>query len=231
MEFLGRGLIEALHLLISGDAETLHAILVSLTCTVTAVGLATLLAVPYGAWLGLYSLPGRRLQVFGLRVAMSVPTVVIGLVVFAFFSRRGLLGELDLLYTRTAITLGEFLLAFPLLGSLAYGATVRLESRLVETALTLGASRSLALFKVLGEVRPSLVAALLATFGRCVTELGIALTVGGNLAFRTRTLPATTQLELSRGRFAAALAPGILLLLMAAAVVIAAQWLEREDRP
>lgn len=232
MNFLAEGLAEAARLLWSGDARTYHAVLVSLLCTTTAVGLAALLAVPYGAWLGLYrSTPLRRLQVFSLRVAMSVPTVVLGLLVFAFLSRRGLLGGLDLLYTRTAIIAGEFLLAFPLLGSLVYGATARLEPRVVETALTLGARRGQAMMKVLGEVRPALVAAMLAAFGRCVTELGIALTVGGNLPLHTRTLASTAQLELSRGRFAAAVAPGVLLLLLAAVATMLASWPEGDDRP
>ncbi len=229
MNFLLEGLGEAWRLIVSGDAMTLHAVLVSLFCSLSALFMAAVLAVPYGAFLGLYGLPGRRLQVFLLRVAMSVPTVVIGLLLYALLSRQGLLGGLDLLYTRAAIIAGEFLLAFPLLASLTYGATVRLDRRMVETALTLGAGRGQALAKVLGEIRPALVAALLATFGRCITELGVALTIGGNLALRTRTLPSLTQLELSQGRFASALAPGIILMLLAAMASIIGQQLEKES--
>jgi tungstate transport system permease protein len=70
----------------------------------------------------------------------------------------------------------------------------------------------------------------MAAFGRCVTELGIALTVGGNLPMRTRTLASTAQLELSRGQFAAAVAPGVLLMLLAAGATMLAHWLEREKR-
>ena len=230
MDFFGQGLLEAARLILAGDARTYHAVLVSLTCSVTAVSLAALLAVPYGAWMGLYRPRGYRAQVFGLRVAMSIPTVVLGLLVFGLLSRRGLLGGMDLLYTQVAIIAGEFLLAVPLLGSLVYGATARLDPRVVETALTLGAGRWQALLKVLSEVRPALVAALMAAFGRCVTELGIALTVGGNLPLRTRTLASTAQLELSRGQFAAALAPGVLLMLLAAGATMLAHWLEREKR-
>jgi len=90
----------------------------------------------------------------------------------------------------------------------------------VETALTLGASRRRALLTVLGEVRVGLVAAYLAAFGRCITERGIAVTVGGNLAMRTRTRPSTIQLRLSVGEFATALAPGILLHLLAGVAAV-----------
>jgi tungstate transport system permease protein len=231
LEFLWDGLQEAVRLVVTGDAETFHALWVSLVCTLTSISLAALVAIPYGAWLGVYRPRGHRAQVFCLRVGMSFPTVVIGLLVFGFLSRKGPLGPIDQLYTKTAIITGEFILAFPLLGTLAHGATASLDRRVAETALTLGASRTRTLFKVLGEVRVGLVAAYLAAFGRCVTELGIAITVGGNLRMRTRTLPSAIQLEVSKGNFAAALAPGLILLLLACVAAIVTHRLSREDRP
>jgi tungstate transport system permease protein len=217
-------------LLLEGDAATYHATWVSLLCTILAITLAALLGVPYGAWLGLYRPRGWRAQVFLLRVGMSVPTVVIGLLVYGFLSRSGPLGTLGLLYTKGAIVLGLVLLAFPLLGTLAHGAAASLDPRVVETALTLGAGRWRALLKSLGEARVALAAAYLAAFGRCFTELGIAITVGGNLKMRTRTLPSSIQLELGRGDFAAALAPGFLLLLLAAVAAMLTHRVSREAR-
>lgn len=230
MGFFWGGIREAVRLLFSGDASTYHATYVSLLCTFASITLAALLAVPYGAWLGLYRPRGWRAQVFLLRVGMSVPTVVIGLLVFGLLSRSGPLGSLDLLYTKTAMTVGLVLLSFPLLGTLAHGAAASLDARVVETARTLGASRWRALLTSLGESRIALAAAYLAAFGRCFTELGIAITVGGNLKLRTRTLPSSIQLELSQGDFAAAVAPGILLLLLAAVAAVLTHRLAREAR-
>ncbi len=230
MDFLWGGVREAVRLIAVGDAATYHATWVSLLCTLLAITLAGFVAVPYGAWLGLYRPRGSRAQVFALRVGMSFPTVVIGLLVYGFLSRGGPLGRLDLLYTKTAIVLGEFLLALPLLGTLAHGAAASLDPRVAETALTLGASRWRALLKALGEARVQIAAAYLAAFGRCFTELGIAVTVGGNLRMRTRTLPSSIQLELGRGDFAAALAPGFLLLLLACGAALATHRLSREAR-
>lgn len=230
MDFLQGGVKEAFRLIVTRDAATFHALEVSLSCTLVAITLAGLLAVPYGAWLGLYRPRTHRLQYFVLRVGLSLPTVVIGLLVYGLLSRRGILGDLDLLYTRTAIIAGETILAFPLFGSLAHGLTASLSPRVVETALTLGASRRRALFTVLGEVRVGLVAAYLAAFGRCITELGIAITVGGNLAMRTRTLPSTIQLRLSVGDFATALAPGLLLLLLAGVAAVVTHVLSGEEK-
>ncbi len=230
MDFLWEGVREAFRLIVGADTATFHALWVSLSCTLIAITLAGLLAIPYGAWLGLYRPRGHRVQYLLLRIGLALPTVVIGLLVYGLLSRRGVLGDLDLLYTRTAIVAGEFLLAFPLFGSLVHGVTASLRPRVVETALTLGASRWRALIAVLGEVRAGLAAAYLAAFGRCITELGIAITVGGNLAMRTRTLPSTIQLELSVGKFASALAPGLLLLLLAGVAAVVTHLLSREEK-
>ena len=230
MRLLWEGFVEAVRLIGSGDAALFHAMWVSLACTLTAITAALLLAVPYGAWLGLYRGRGRRAQVFVVRVGMAMPTVVIGLLVYAFLSRRGLLGSLDLLYTKAAIIAGETLLAFPLLATLSHAATADLAPEVSESSLTLGAGRFRALLRSLGEVRSAMAAAYLVSFGRCLTELGIAITVGGNLAFRTRTLPSTITLELSRGNFAAALAPGIVLLFLACGAVAIAYRLGGEAR-
>lgn len=229
MEFLWEGVVEALRLISRGDREVLHAVYVSLVCTIAASSVAAVFAIPYGAWLGLYKPRGHRAQVFLLRVGMSIPTVVIGLLVFGLLSRKGPLGDLGLLYSKTAIIVGEVMLAFPLIGALAHGATAGLDRRVVETAQTLGASRWRALVTVVSEVRIAMVAAYLAAFGRCITELGIAVTVGGNLLMRTRTLPSSIQFELSRGDFAKALAPGVVLLLLAAITAAIAHRLAREE--
>ena len=107
MDLLWGGFVEAARLVGSGDAATFHAMYVSLFCTLIAITLAAALAVPYGAWLGLYRPRGYRAQVFCLRVGMALPTVVIGLLVWGVFSNEGVLGGIDLLYTKAAIIIGE----------------------------------------------------------------------------------------------------------------------------
>lgn len=219
MDLIVEGIGEALRLLIGGDPGTYHAAGVSLTCTVCAVFLAAVIGIPYGAWLGFYR-RNAKWELLLLRLGMGVPTVVIGLIVYSVLSRRGLLGSWDLLYTQTAIIIGEFLLALPLIGALTYGVAATVDRVVLESSLTLGASRIRALVYALGECRPALVSVLLAAFGRCLTELGIAVTVGGSLAGETRTLPAAIQLELSRGAFGRALAPGLILLGIALVVTV-----------
>ena len=63
---------------------------------------------------------------------------------------------------------------------------------------------------------------------RAIRSVG---SIGGNLATDTRTLPSTIALELSRGEFGRALAPGLLLIGLAAVVTLLARHLLEKERP
>lgn len=230
MDFFLEGLREAWGLVRHGDAQVFHAVWVTVLCTTTAVTAAALVAFPYGAWLGIHRRDGRGFQVFLMRVGMFTPTVVVGLLVYGLLSRQGILGDLGLLYTKRAIILGEFLLAFPLIVTLTHGATSALDRRVPETARTLGAGRVGVLVTVLGEVRVGLVAACLAGYARCLSELGVALLVGGNFKLQTRTLASTITLEVRKGEFGMGLASGIILLVLAVGTALLAHRLSREAR-
>ena len=231
MDFLLEGFAKAWNLVVRGDAEVLHAVWVTVLCTTTAVTLAAVLAFPYGAWLGIHRRDGRGIQVFLMRVGMFTPTVVVGLLVYGLVSRQGILGGMGLLYTKGAIIAGEFLLAFPLIAALTHGATSSLDRRVPETARTLGAGRIRVLRAVMGEVRVGLVAAYLAGFARCLSELGVVLLVGGNFKLETRTLASTITLEVRKGEFGKGLAAGIILLVLAVGAAMLAHRLSREARP
>jgi tungstate transport system permease protein len=213
--------------IVSGDPDVYHPLLVSVVCTALSVGLAYAAAVPFGTWLALRKPPGYRPLVFLLRLGMFVPTVTIGVLVFMLLSRRGFLGGLDLLYTKSAVVLGLAVLAFPLLAALAHGAAADQDPVVVETARTLGAGRWRTLVTVLGESRSTLTAATLLATARCLTEVGIATTVGGSIRWRTRTLPSAVQLELSKGDFAAAFAPNLVLFVLAMGIAVVAIRLEK----
>jgi tungstate transport system permease protein len=86
---------------------------------------------------------------------------------------------------------------------------------------------------LLSECRRALLAALATTFGRLVSELGVALMVGGNIAGATRTLTTAIALETAKGELALGFALGLILLGLALAVNVAAGSLgsPREARP
>lgn len=230
MDLLSEGFAEAWRLIVTADADLLHALKVSLLTSVIAVAVASSLAVPLGAWLAVARPRGARLAVLLLRLGMAVPTVVIGLLVWSLLTRRGLLGSLGLLYTQAAIATGLTLLALPILATQVHAAVASLPEGVIETVRTLGAGRWRTLCLLLGEVRPALVVALLTAFFRGFTELGIALIVGGNVRQETRTLSGSIQLDLSRGEFGQALAPALVLLTLALLVTLVTPLLLRERR-
>jgi tungstate transport system permease protein len=231
MDFFGEGFREAFRLLLVGDADTWHAITLSIWTSLLALACGGALGVPLGTWLGVARPRGGRALVFVLHVAMAMPTVVIGLLLYGLLSRRGPLAGLELLYTPWAIVIGQSLLAFPIFASLAHGAAAGLDPRVLETARTHGGGTALTMRLALGETRPATVAATMLAFGRCVTELGIALAVGGSLRMHTRTLPTLISLDTSRGEFGRALAAGVILVLLACgAAAVAFAFLGRSRR-
>jgi tungstate transport system permease protein len=223
------GIGDALRLLLQLDAAVIDAAIRSLWVSALAVAVASIVGIGLGLLLARKQFPGRSLLVFLFRVGMSVPTVLIGLICYGVMSRRGLFGEWDLLYTSWAIAIGEFLLAVPIVTTWTHGAIQRLDPRIAETALTLGAGPLQRARTYLSEARLAIVLAILTAFSRCFTELGIAMMVGGNLPGRTRTLTTATALETARGEFARGMAMSLILLLIALFVTLAIAWFGRNE--
>lgn len=223
------GLREAAMLLWRLDAAVLDAAARSVFVSVLAVTAASIVGIALGLTLARKPIPGRKAWVLLLRLGMSAPTVLIGLLCYAALSRRGPLGEWELLYTIWAIVIGEFFLALPIVAVLTHGAIAGLDSRLAETAFTLGAGPLRRAWTYLNEARLAIALAILTAFSRCFTELGIAVMVGGNLPGRTRTLTTATALETARGEFARGLAMSLILLAIALLATAAIAWFSRED--
>jgi len=213
------------------DGEVVSAAWLSLSISAAAVALAAVAAVPLGAALGLAKSRWKAPLVVAARVGMSFPTVLVGLLVYGLFSRRGPLGAWDQLFTPQAIVVGEFLLALPMIVALGETAVSSLDPRFLETSRALRLSRVRTMSLALFEAREGFVVALLAAFARCVTELGVALLVGGNLRDETRTLTTAIALETSRGDFERAVRLGWVLVALALGLNLAAVLARRRTAP
>ena len=229
MQMIHDGLREAYHLIVSLDPLVMAAALRSLWISTLAVTLAAVFGLPLGTLLARIRVPGNALIVLAFRGGMAVPTVFVGLICYSLFSRHGPAGSLQLVFTPWAIVVGEFLLALPIIVSITHGAIRSLDRRVGETALTLGAGGLRRWQTYISEAQRGVTLAILTAFARCVTELGIAMMVGGNIKGRTRTLATATALETSQGDFARAMAMGAILLLIAMGVMIAIVGLGREN--
>ncbi len=215
---------EALRLLWRAEPDVVQAAWMSLYVSLVATALAGLGGIPCGLALARYRFPGRTLVEVLVKTLTAMPTVVVGLLFYALLSRSGPLGVLGLLYTPTAMILGEAALVFPLVAALTLSLVAEADPRIEATARTLGASPAQALLTLLFELRYGIVGIAVTTFGRLLSELGVALMLGGNIRGSTRTLTTAIALETSKGDFALAFALGILLLGLALAVNLLAWW-------
>ncbi|MFC1454000.1 ABC transporter permease [Verrucomicrobiota bacterium] len=227
MDFLFESLKEAFILIVSLDRELLGISWRSVWIALSSTTLATLVGVPLAMVVAVRQFRGKRSLIVILNTLMALPTVVVGLLVYSFLCRRGVLGDLEFLYTPYAMIIGQWVLATPLIMALAVSALQGADERVGITARTLGASRMQALFSIAGEVRTGIIAAVVAGFGRVFAEVGVSMMLGGNIRNYTRNITTAIAFETSRGEFALALALGIILLLCAFAINLIFQALSR----
>lgn len=193
-------------------SELLQAIWVSLKVSGASALLATALAVPLALILLAREFPGKKVLLLINQTLMAAPTVVIGLLLYFLLSRSGPLGRFGLLYTQTAMMLGETILILPIILGFSYTALKQVDARARLTALSLGASSSQAGILVISEARFPLLVAVLAGFARAISEVGIAMMLGGNIRGYTRNITTTIALESAKGEFANGVILGLLLL-------------------
>jgi tungstate transport system permease protein len=194
------------------NREVLTAVETSLYTSFTAILIAAVFGIPFGAAIGMQQFPGKRLVVTLLNTLMAVPTVVVGLLLFGLFSRQGPLGPLGLLFTPWAMIAGQVVLATPIVANYTLAAVTGADPRILPTAITLGAGRLRGTWQLLLEVRFGVMAAIVAGFGRVIAEVGVAMMLGGNIRGTTRTMTTAIALETSKGEFAFGLALGIVLM-------------------
>ena len=80
---------------------------------------------------------------------------------------------------------------------------------------------------LLREAKVAILAALIAGFGRVITEIGAAMIVGGNIKGTTRVMSTAIALEAGKGSFEIALALGIILLAIAFLINAGLYYLQR----
>lgn len=205
----------AFALLFSGDPVLWKIIWISLKTSLTGLLFATPVAVAMGYAIASYRFPGRRIAIWLAQAALSLPTVLIGLLLYLLLSRQGPMGGLQWLFSQPGVILGQFIIAIPVLLAFTLAAVQAADPRYAETAIAHGASGWRVMATVLHEVRFGVMAAVISGFGRVISEVGCALMVGGNIAGETRTITTAIALETSKGEFSQGIALGIVLVAIA----------------
>jgi tungstate transport system permease protein len=212
MDLLIDSFVSAIMLVVSLDAEMIAIVGVSLNVSLASTMFAGLIGIPLGFTVAFGDLPGKRMMITLLNTLLALPTVVIGLFVYSFISRRGIFGPFDLLYTQKAIIIGQLILITPVITAFTIAAISRIDERYRKTAMTLGANRVQTAWVVFREARFGIVAAVVAAFGRVISEVGVSMMLGGNIKGFTRTMTTAMALEYDKGSFILSIALGIVLL-------------------
>ncbi len=212
MDLLFDSFISAILLVISLDTEMVSIVAVSLKVSCASTLLAGLVGVPAGFMLAFGSFRGKPMVITILNTLLALPTVVVGLFVYAFIARRGIFGPFDLLYTQKAIIMGQTVLIIPVVIAFTIAAISRIDERYRKTAMTLGANRWQTGWVIFREARFGIMAAIIAAYGRVIAEVGISMMLGGNIKGFTRTMTTAMALEYDKGVFSLAVALGIILL-------------------
>ena len=170
---------------------------------------------------------GRLILRGAFNALLGVPTVTLGLVLYLLFSRSGPLGFLQVLYTPSAVAVGQALLITPILVSFVTNTLETVDPDIRSLALTLGATKIGASITVLSESTGGVILAVTASFNRAIAELGVALMLGGNIKGITRVLTTSIALETARGEVALSIALAVVLMLIVAAVSLLVNLVQR----
>lgn len=228
MDYISEGFIKAIYLLIHLDPATISAISATLKVSTIAMLISLATGLPLGFVLGYFDFPGKRHVKTLVDTLLALPTVCIGLIVYALISSRGPLGEWELLFTLTGIAMGLTVLALPIVIAITAATVENIDPELKLTLVSLGAGRHHILRTCLWEVRYGILAGVVTAFGRVFTEVGIAMMVGGNIKYHTRTMTTAIALETNKGQFADGIALGIVLIIIALGVNFCLSFLRKQ---
>jgi len=215
MEYLLEGVRHAFELILTLDREIVTITFISLNISTIAIICASVTGVPVGFIIGINKFRGRSIVITILNTLMAFPTVVVGLLVYSMVSHKGPLGPLGLLFTPTAMIIGQFILATPIIMALTISATQGIDPKVKSTAMVLGANSFQSGIAIVLEARFAIIAAVIAGFGRIIGEVGASMMLGGNIRGYTRNITTAIALETSKGEFSLGLALGFILLAVA----------------
>jgi tungstate transport system permease protein len=212
LEEIATGFIRAIELIITLNPVVVEITMRSLTISLSSIILASLFCIPLAGFIESRTFRGKRSLVNFIQTLYSLPTVTVGLLVFLLLSRSGPLGSLNLLFTPTGMVIGQTILISPILIGLTIAAIGAVGMQIKDTARSLGATEFQIILTVIKEAKPAVLAAVLLGFGRALSEVGVAMMIGGNIRGYTRVLTTAIALETSMGYIEYSIALGIILL-------------------
>ncbi|MEP3245269.1 MAG: ABC transporter permease [Sneathiella sp.] len=224
------GFLAAFKLVMTLDHDLVEISLRSLSVSLSAVAIAAMIGLPFGAWLSVTRFRFRRFAIAFLNAMMGLPPVVVGLVVYLLLSRSGPFGVFNLLFSPTAMIIAQVIIVTPIIASLAHQTLRELWFLYHDLLISMHTSKWQRMQTLLWDGRRALLTATLTGFGRAIGEIGAIMIVGGNIDHLTRVLTTAIALEVGKGDFPLALGLGLILITLAITVNLFIHILSRTER-
>ncbi|EAJ2879817.1 ABC transporter permease subunit [Campylobacter coli] len=215
MDYILEGFAQALFLLFNADESVISAIKTTLFSSSVSIILSLIVGFPLGFALGFFEFKMKRFIKLIVDTSLSFPTVAVGLILYALISSRGPLGDLGLLFTVKALILGQFILALPIIIALFSNLIENMNKKHFLLIKSLHLSPLKLVMTIIYELRFALVSVVALAYGRIVAEVGVAMIVGGNIKYDTRTITTAISLETNKGEFASGIALALVLIFIA----------------
>lgn len=220
MDDIVQGVTQAVHLIVTLNPEVMEIAALSLYISLSATIIAALISIPLGGFIHFHEFYGKRALIVVIQTLYSVPTVVVGLLLYLLISRSGPLGFLGLLFTPEGMILGQTILIMPIMMGLVISALSGVDKNISDTLVALGATGFQKIIEIVKEARYAILSAVVLGFGRAIAEVGVAMMIGGNIRGFTRVLTTAITLETGMGAFGISIALGIILMIVALIVVV-----------
>lgn len=224
-----QAILQAIELIVELDPELIGITKLSLYISLTATLLASLIAIPIGGMIYYYEFRGKRTIINLIQTLYSIPTVIVGLFLFLLISQQGPFGFLNLLFTPTGMIIGQTLLILPILIGFTITALVGVSTQIRELAISLGANTYQTIITIIKDARYAIMSAVILGFGRAISEVGVAILIGGNIRGFTRNFTTAISLETSRGNLVLSIALGFILLSLALIINLLLNYLQGKD--
>ncbi|MDO9550468.1 MAG: ABC transporter permease [Methanoregula sp.] len=221
MDEIITGITQAFNLILTLNPEVMRIAALSVYISLAATLLAACVSIPLGGLIHFREFRGKRTLKIIIQTLYSVPTVVVGLLLYLLLSRSGPLGFFGLLFTPEGMILGQMLLIIPITTGLVISALSGVDRNISDTLVSLGATEFQSIIQIVKEARLAILSAVILAFGRAISEVGVAMMIGGNIAGQTRVLTTAIALQTGMGDFGFSIALGIILLIIALFVVVA----------
>jgi tungstate transport system permease protein len=216
---IASGIVQAVNLIVTLNPEVMQIAALSLYISLSATILASCIAIPAGGFIHFYEFRGKKVLIALIQTLYSIPTVVVGLLLYLMISRSGPFGVLGLLFTPEGMILGQTVLIIPILTGLVIASLSGVSRDIRDTLVSLGATGFQSIIQIVKEARIAILSAVILGFGRAISEVGVAMMIGGNIRDHTRVLTTAIALETGMGDFPLSIALGIILLSIALVIV------------